>query len=79
MIVNAQKAKQMSNMRASGSDRKMKVAPAVKMSMEEALEYLNNDEYLEITPKSMRLRKSILDENERKKVAKRAKLSDPAS
>ncbi len=77
MIVNAQKAKQLSNMRASGSDRKMKVAPAVKMSMEEALEYLNNDEYLEITPKNMRLRKAVLDENERKKVAKRAKLSDP--
>ena len=68
----------MSNMRASGTDRKMRVAPAVKMSMEEALEYLNNDEYLEVTPLSMRLRKSVLDEVDRKRAAKRAKLSDPA-
>ena len=47
------------------------------MSLEEALEYLNHDEYVEVTPKSIRLRKSILDENERKRMAKRARLSDP--
>ena len=75
LVVNAQKAKQLSNMRASGSDRKMKIAPPVRMSMEECLEHVNDDEYVEITPKSIRLRKSILDENERKKAAKRARLS----
>ena len=63
-------------MRASGSDRKMKIAPAVKMSLEEALEYLNHDEYVEVTPMSMRLRKALLDENDRKKAAKRTKLSE---
>ncbi len=76
LVVNAQKAKQLSNMRASGSDRKMKIAPAIKMSLEEALEYLNHDEYVEVTPLSMRLRKSLLDENDRKKAAKRTKLSE---
>ena len=77
ILVNAQKAKQLSNMRASGSDRKMRIAPPLKMNLEEALEYLNHDEYAEVTPKSMRLRKAILDENERKRMAKRARLSDP--
>ncbi len=76
LVVNAQKAKQLSNMRASGTDRKMKVAPALRMSLEESMEYLNNDEYLVVTPKSLRMRKSILDENERKKATKRARLSD---
>jgi len=71
LVVNAQKAKQLSNMRASGTDRKMRIAPAIKMSLEEALEYLNHDEYVEVTPMSMRLRKSLLDENDRKKAAKR--------
>ncbi|MCP4574379.1 MAG: translational GTPase TypA [bacterium] len=75
LVVNAQKAKQLSNMRASGTDRKMRIAPPLNMSLEEALEYLNHDEYVEVTPKSIRLRKSILDETERKKAAKRARLS----
>jgi GTP-binding protein len=76
LVVNAQKAKQLSNMRASGSDRKMKIAPPIKMSLEEALEYLNHDEFVEVTPKSIRLRKVLLDENARKKDSKRVKLSD---
>lgn len=76
LIVNAQKAKQLSNMRASGSDRKMKIAPPLKMSLEEALEYLNHDELVEITPLSIRMRKTLLDENDRKKAAKKAKLSE---
>jgi len=76
LVVNAQKAKQLSNMRASGTDRKMKVAPAVKMSLEEALEYLNHDEYVEVTPKNIRLRKALLDENDRKRAAKRVIASD---
>ena len=71
LVVNAQKAKQLSNMRASGTDRKMRIAPPIKMSLEEALEYLNRDEYVEVTPMSMRLRKDLLDENDRKKAAKR--------
>jgi len=79
LVVNAQKAKQLSNMRASGTDRKMKVAPAVKMSLEEALEYLNHDEYVEVTPKAIRLRKALLDENDRKRAAKRANLSNGES
>jgi GTP-binding protein len=78
LVVNAQKTKQLSNMRAAGSDRKMKIAPPVKMSLEEALEYLNHDELVEVTPKSIRLRKTILDENERKKDAKRVRLPEPA-
>jgi GTP-binding protein len=77
LVVNAQKAKQLSNMRASGSDRKMRIAPPLKMSLEEALEYLNHDEYVEVTPKSIRLRKALLDENDRKQAAKRSKLSGP--
>lgn len=77
VLVNAQKAKQLTNMRASGSDRKMRIAPPLKMSLEEALEYLNRDEYVECTPRSIRLRKSLLDENERKRAAKRARLTDP--
>ena len=64
-------------MRAAGSDRKMRIAPPVKMSLEEALEYLNHDEYVEVTPKSIRLRKALLDENDRKRAAKQAKLSEP--
>jgi GTP-binding protein len=75
LVVNAQKAKQLTNMRASGSDRKMKIAPPLKMSLEEALEYLNHDEYVEVTPKSIRLRKALLDENARKREEKRARLA----
>ena len=57
------------------ADRKMKLAPPVKMSLEECLEHVSADEYVEVTPMSIRMRKSILDENERKKAAKRARLS----
>jgi GTP-binding protein len=64
-----------SNMRAAGSDRKMKIAPAIKLSLEEALEYINHDEYVEITPNHMRLRKALLDENDRRQAAKRQKLA----
>ena len=71
LVVNAQKAKQLTNLRAAGADRKMRIAPAVKMSLEEALEYLNPDEYVEVTPHHIRLRKSLLRESDRKKVQKR--------
>ena len=67
IVVNVQKAKKLSNMRASGSDRSMKIAPSIKMSLEEYLEFIDDDELVEITPKSIRIRKIILDENNRKK------------
>jgi GTP-binding protein len=71
LVVNITKTKKLTNMRASGSDEKMHIAPAIKFSLEEALEYIQSDEYVEITPKSMRLRKVVLDENERKRVQKK--------
>lgn len=72
MVVNVVKAKQLNNMRASGKDDAIKIAPAVKFSLEEALEYIQEDEYVEITPKSMRMRKILLTESERKKMANKA-------
>ncbi len=69
LVVNVIRTKKLTNMRASGSDVKMKIAPAVKLSLEEALEYISGDEYVELTPKSIRLRKIHLDENERKRYA----------
>jgi GTP-binding protein len=70
IVVNAQKAKRLTNMRAASADRKIKITPPVKMSLEEALEYLNADEYIEATPAHIRLRKSLLDIHERKKAEK---------
>jgi len=67
IVVNVQKGKKLTNMRASGSDDNAKIAPKKQFSLEEALEYIQKDEYLEITPRSMRMRKIILDENLRKK------------
>lgn len=66
IVVNAQKSKKLTNMRAAASDRSMSLAPAVKMSLEECLEYLAPDEYVEITPKSIRLRKVLLAEADRR-------------
>ncbi|MBK9627111.1 MAG: translational GTPase TypA [Flavobacteriales bacterium] len=70
LVVNVLKGKQLTNMRASGSDNKENIAPAVKFSLEECMEYITNDEYLEVTPKSLRMRKILLDENDRKKAGK---------
>lgn len=67
LVVNVTKTKKLSNVRASGSDEKMKIAPAIKFSLEEALEYIQADEYVEVTPKSIRLRKVYLNENDRKR------------
>jgi GTP-binding protein len=67
LVVNLTKTKKLSNVRASGSDDKMVIAPAIKFSMEEALEYIAEDEYVEFTPAHIRMRKVILDENERKR------------
>ena len=66
--VNLIKGKQLTNMRSSGSDSAMKIAPKISFSLEEALEYIQKDEYLEVTPKSMRMRKIYLNEHERKKM-----------
>ena len=67
LVINVTKSKQLTNMRASGSDEKARIIPATVFSLEEALEYIKEDEYVEVTPKSMRLRKVILDHLERKR------------
>jgi GTP-binding protein len=71
IVVNVQKGKKLTNMRASGSDDNVRIVPAKKFSLEEAMEYIQKDEYLEITPKSIRMRKIYLDENERTRMAKK--------
>ena len=68
LVINVTKSKKLTNMRASGSDDKARIIPPVVFSLEEALEYIKEDEYVEVTPKSMRMRKVILDETERKPV-----------
>ena len=70
LVVNVTKAKQLTNTRASGSDDKARIVPRTVLSLEEALEYIKEDELVEVTPKSMRMRKTILDHNERKKASK---------
>ncbi len=70
ITVNVTKAKQLTNMRASGSDEKASIAPPVIFSLEEALEYIREDEYVEVTPKAMRLRKILLNEVDRKRASK---------
>ena len=70
LIVNVCKSKKLTNMRASGSDDKTRIAPPIKLSLEEYMEIINKDEYLEITPRNLRLRKILLDENERKRASK---------
>jgi GTP-binding protein len=71
LVVNVCGEKKLTNMRASGTDEKMRIVPAIKFSLEEAMEYIAADEYVEITPVSLRLRKIILDENERKRTTKK--------
>jgi GTP-binding protein len=71
LLVNVIKTKKLTNVRASGSDDKASIAPAVKFSMEEALEYIGRDECVEFTPKHIRMRKVILDEHERKRQGKK--------
>ena len=71
LVINVTKSKKLTNMRASGSDDKARIIPPVVFSLEEALEYIKEDEYVEVTPKSMRMRKIILDEIERKRANKK--------
>ena len=73
LIVNVTRAKKMSNVRASGTDDKAQLVPPIKMSLEEALEYIKEDEYVEITPKYMRIRKTLLTESERKRASRSPK------
>ena len=67
LVINVTKTKQLTNVRASGTDEKARIIPPVELSLEEALEYIKEDEYVEVTPKSMRIRKIILDHLERKR------------
>jgi GTP-binding protein len=69
MMVNVTKTKKLTNMRASGADEKIRITPPVVMTLEEALEYIQDDEYVEVTPKSIRVRKIFLKENERRRGA----------
>jgi GTP-binding protein len=70
IVINVTRAKQLTNMRASGSDENVKITPKIKFSLEEAMEYIEKDEYLEVTPLAIRMRKIVLDENERKRASK---------
>lgn len=67
LVINVTKSKQLTNVRASGTDEKAHIIPATEFSLEEALEYIKEDEYVEVTPKSMRMRKIILDHTQRKR------------
>jgi GTP-binding protein len=71
LTVNVLKGKKLTNMRASGSDENVKIAPKIQFSLEEALEYIQKDEYVEVTPKTIRMRKIYLDENERMRMSKK--------
>lgn len=75
IVVNVQTAKKLTNMRASGSDDNVKIAPKITFSLEESMEYIQKDEYLEITPKTIRMRKVYLDENERKRNEKKFEMA----
>ena len=70
IVVNVTKSKKLTNVRASGSDEKAHIIPPTVFSLEEALEYIKEDEYVEVTPTKLRLRKIILDENERRRAAR---------
>ena len=70
LVINVTKAKQLTNVRASGSDEKARIIPKVQLSLEESLEYIKGDEYVECTPKAIRMRKTILDHNDRKRANK---------
>jgi GTP-binding protein len=70
LVINVTKAKQLTNVRASGSDEKARVIPKTVMSLEESLEYIKGDEYVEVTPKNMRMRKILLNQLDRKRAGK---------
>ncbi|MDR0969765.1 MAG: translational GTPase TypA [Lentimicrobiaceae bacterium] len=72
IVLNVNKTKKLTNVRASGTDEKVMIIPAVRFSLEEFMEYIREDEYLEVTPRSLRLRKILLDETDRKRASKRS-------
>jgi GTP-binding protein len=72
LVVNPLKAKQLTNIRAAGSDENILLTPPVRLSLEQALEFIDDDELVEVTPKSIRLRKKLLLEHERKRAARGA-------
>jgi GTP-binding protein len=76
LVVNATEGKKLTNMRASGSDDSVRIIPKIQMSLEECMEYIQQDECIEVTPKNIRLRKSILDEEDRKKYQKMLKTEE---
>jgi GTP-binding protein len=71
MVVNVCKTKQLTNMRASGSDEAVRLEPPRLLTLEQAIEWIGEDEYVEVTPKSIRLRKKYLDHNERNRMSKK--------
>ncbi len=71
LVINVSKTKKLSNIRSAGTDEKVKLAPPIKFTLEEAIEYIQKDEYVEVTPKSIRLRKILLNENDRKRMSKK--------
>lgn len=75
IVVNLQEAKKLTNMRASGSDDGLRIAPKINFSLEESMEYIQKDEYLEVTPQNMRMRKIYLDENDRKRYASKMEMA----
>ena len=76
LIVNATEGKKLTNMRASGSDDSVRIIPRIQMTLEECMEYIQQDECIEVTPKNIRLRKTILDEDDRKKFQKMLKTEE---
>ncbi len=76
IVVNLQESKKLTNMRASGTDDGLRIAPKINFSLEESLEYIQKDEYLEVTPQNLRMRKIYLDENERKRHASKFELAE---
>ncbi|MFT7247498.1 MAG: GTP-binding protein [Algoriphagus sp.] len=75
IVVNLQTTKKLSNMRSSGADDAVKIPPKVQFSLEDCMEFIQKDEYLEITPKSLRMRKIYLDENERKRMGRQVEMA----
>ncbi len=71
LTVNTIREKKLTNMRASGTDDNVRIVPKIQFSLEESLEYIQKDEYVEVTPKSIRMRKIYLDENERARMSKK--------
>ena len=73
LVVNACRGKKLTNVRASGTDESIRLTPPRLLTLEQALEFIDNDELVEVTPKSIRLRKKFLDPNERKRAEKKTK------